>query len=290
MNKYLRLLRIQQWYKNLVIFLAVFFTNNLSNTGLLIRTIFGFIALCLVSSSYYILNDIWDVEEDKRHPEKKNRPIASGEIEKGTALFISALLLILSLLISYNLSLKFAVFPIVLFLLSIAYNVRLKDVAIIDVHMIALNFLLKAISGAVLIEVPASSWLVITIFFMALLLGVSKRLADMQLLGEDVIKHKKVYRIYNRKLLEMLIVVISAILLFAYGLYSFIVHGSLYAVTTLPFASFMTFRYLYFVSINHEAARKTQLIFKDKQMLIAFILWIITSYIVMNVESLVFLK
>ena len=217
MNKYLRLLRIQQWYKNLVIFLALFFTNNLSNVELLINTILGFIALCLVSSSYYILNDIRDVDDDKKHPEKKNRPIASGKIGIGTAVIISALLLVLSLLIAYSLSIKFAVFPIILFLLSIAYNVRLKEIAIIDVHMIALNFLLKEISGAVLIEVPASSWLVITIFFMALLLGVSKRLSDMQLLGEDAIKHKKVYGVYNKKLLEMLVVVISSILLFAYG-------------------------------------------------------------------------
>lgn len=174
--------------------------------------------------------------------------------------------------------------------MSIVYTLRLKDIAIIDIHMIALNFLLKAISGAVLINVPASSWLVITIFFMALLLGVSKRLADMQLLGEDAVKHKGVYRVYNKKLLEMLVVIISAILLFAYGLYASTVHGSLYAVVTLPFASFMIFRYLYFVSINHEAARKTQLIFKDGQILIAFILWIITSYVIMNLELAVFLK
>jgi hypothetical protein len=146
-----------------------------------------------------------------------------------------------------------------------------------------LNFLIRAVSGAILIDVHTSPWMITTIFFMALFLAVGKRKADLGVLDKEAIRHKKVYSIYNERLLDMMLMVITAALLFNYILYTFAVHEEPYPymMLTIPIFSFMIFRYLYFISINHEIARKTHYIFYDKQMLAGIILWILTSFIAM---------
>ncbi|MDD5111685.1 MAG: UbiA prenyltransferase family protein [Candidatus Altiarchaeota archaeon] len=278
----LRLLRAQQWYKNTVIFLALFFTKNLFTPDLLESSILGFISLCFMSSSYYIINDILDAREDRQHPEKKTRPIAAGTVGVGAAALLSLGLMAASLFIAFSLSAEFALFPIALLASSLAYNFWLRKVAIVDVHVIAFNFLLRAVSGAVLIDVYASPWLVTTVFFMALFLAVGKRRSDLSVL-KDALKHKDVYAVYNERLLDMMIVVITAVLLFTYSLYTFVVHEKPYPymMLTIPFVSFIIFRYLYFISINHEVSRKTHLVFLDAQMLAGLLLWVAVSYAVM---------
>ncbi|MBM3309805.1 MAG: hypothetical protein FJY77_06060 [Candidatus Altiarchaeales archaeon] len=283
MRSIIKLLRVQQWYKNLVIFLALFFTKNLFNPELLLMTILGFVSLCLISSSYYIINDIFDLSEDKEHPEKRKRPIASGRISVRVGLAVSVILAVLSIAIAYKLSPKFMLFPIALWVSSMLYNIWFRHMAMIDIHIIALNFLIRAVSGAVLINVYTSPWLITTVFFMSLFLAVGKRKADLGMLGQEVMKHRKVYSIYNQKLLDMMILVITAVLLLNYSLYTFFVHQEPYPymMVTIPAVSFMVFRYLYLISINHEAARKTHYVFYDKQMLAGLILWLITSFIAM---------
>ena len=278
----LRLLRVEQWYKNLVIFLALFFTKNLFNPNLLEVTVLGFVSLCFISSSYYIINDILDAREDREHPEKKKRPIAAGSFGKGPALLLSLALMAASLCIAFSLSANFALFPIALLVSSLLYNFWLRKVAIVDVHIIAFNFLLRAVSGAVLISVYTSPWLVTTVFFMALFFAVGKRRSDLSVL-KDALRHKDVYSVYNEKLLDMMIIVITAVLLFTYNLYTFAVHENPYPymMLTIPFVSFMIFRYLYFISINHEIARKTHRVFLDGQMLAGLALWISVSFVVM---------
>ncbi|HHQ44673.1 MAG TPA: decaprenyl-phosphate phosphoribosyltransferase [Candidatus Altiarchaeales archaeon] len=281
MNVILRLLRVEQWYKNLVVFLALFFTDNLLNLPLLERSIFGFISLCLMSSSYYILNDIEDRGKDKLHPEKKKRPIASGEVGVKTALAASAVCFLLSILTAYVLSIKFLIFPILLFISATLYNNGLKNVAFVDIHVIAVNFLIRAVGGAAAINVAASVWLVTSVFFLALLLALSKRRTELSLLGKDAVKHKEIYKIYSDKILDELILLVSAILLIAYSFYTFMAHPDGYMMLTIPFATFIVFRYLYLSAINHVAARKTQLLFTDAQILAAFILWLIASFIIL---------
>ncbi|MFH1403328.1 MAG: UbiA prenyltransferase family protein [Candidatus Altiarchaeota archaeon] len=283
MQRYLQMLRAHQWYKNLVIFLALFFTKNIFNHVLLYKTFLGFISLCFISSAYYILNDIKDRDADKKHPEKKTRPIASGRVSVSEGYAVSGLLFISSCVIGYNLSIPFMVFPVILFISSNAYNLGLKDIPFVDVHVIAVNFLIRAVSGAVLINVPTSPWLIMTVFFLALLLGISKRRSELSLLGDDAVKFKRVYEYYTQPLLDMFLVVVSSILLFAYSLYTFQVHNSGYMMLTIPFASFIVFRYLYFASVNHRIARKTQYMFQDKQILIGFLLWILASFYVLYV-------
>ena len=282
MHLYLRLLRVSQWYKNLVIFLALFFTDNLLNQALFTDTLLGLLSLCLVSSSYYIVNDLRDHESDRLHPEKKNRPIASGAVGVNTAVFVSAACLVGGLVLAYELSPGFALFPALLFASSLAYTLGLKDIAFIDIHMIALNFLLRAVSGAVLIDVAASPWLVSTVFFLALLLGVSKRRNELNLLGEKASGHKRVYEVYSERLLSKLLLIVAGVLLINYSLYTFMVHEGGAMMATIPFATFIVFRYLYLSDSNHEAARKTQLLFTDPQIAGALISWVAASFVIIH--------
>ncbi|MFH1126168.1 MAG: UbiA prenyltransferase family protein, partial [Candidatus Altiarchaeota archaeon] len=275
------LLRTNQWYKNLVIYLALFLTKGIFNWELLLKTTLGFASLCFISSSYYIINDILDLKEDRRHPEKKKRPIAAGEVENGTAFLISVIMMALSLALAYILSLKFMLFPIALMTSSMLYNLWSRKIAILDIHFIAFNFLLRAVSGTVLVDVYPTPWLIITIFFIALFLAVGKRKADLSVLDKGALKERKVYSVYDEKLLDMMIIAITAILMLTYNLYTFLAHNKPYPymMLTIPVVSFVIFRYLYFISINDEIARDTHKVFRDKQMLVGFLLWIIISYI-----------
>ena len=273
-----RLLRVHQWYKNLVVYLALFFTRNAFQPLLLWKSTLAFVALCFLSSSYYILNDIRDAEADRRHPEKKGRPIASGAVSARGGYVLSIMLLFLSFAIGLSLPALFNTIVILLFVSSLAYNLKLKDYAFIDLHVIAVNFLLRAMGGAVAIGVPSSPWLVTTVFFTALLLGISKRRSELILLGGDAHKFKKAYADYSLELLNMLLVIVSSILLFSYILYTFFVHPEGYMMLTIPFASFVIFRYLHFSLMNHKMARKTHYIIYDRQLVIAFILWAATIF------------
>lgn len=277
------MLRVQQWYKNLVIFIALFFTKNIFNLELLQSMVVGFISLSMVSSAGYIINDILDIEGDRVHPEKRRRPIAAGRVSVKTAALISVVLFIASVALAYSLSAAFALFPLALMVSSLAYNLWLKNAAIVDIHVIALNFLLRAVSGAVLIDVYTSPWLVTTIFFMALFMAVGKRRAELGVLNQDAVRHKRVYAVYNERLLDMMVVVITAVFLFTYILYTFLVHERPYPymMLTIPFVSFMVFRYLYFISINHVIARKTHYVFLDRQMMACLLMWIAVSFIAM---------
>lgn len=277
-----RLLRVEQWYKNLVIFLGLFFSKNFLNPELFLKTVVAFVSLCFVSSSYYIINDIIDSRRDKIHSEKSRRPIASGAVDVNTAVLISVVLAVASFAIGYVLSVEFMLFPIALFVSSMVYNLWLRNVAIVDIHVIAFNFLLRAVSGTVLLGVYTSPWLVAAIFFMALFLAIGKRKADLATLGGEAVNYRKVYRIYNEKLLNLMLIVITSLFLFTYILYTFLVHEEPYPymMLTIPFVSFLTFRYLYFISIDHEVARKTHKLFLDKQMAAGLLMWIVTSIVV----------
>ncbi|MFH1835379.1 MAG: decaprenyl-phosphate phosphoribosyltransferase [Methanobacteriota archaeon] len=282
MYNLIRLLRPHQWYKSIVIFLALFFTNNLFNLPLLINTVFGFVSFCMVSSAYYIINDIHDAEEDRKHPEKRKRPIASGEITANKALILSFGLFLASLTLAYALKPFFALFPVILYVLNILYTYYFRNIPLVDIHVISLNFILKAVAGAILIEVPASVWLIVAIYFIALFLAVSKRYGELLLLGDRAIEFKGVYEVYSETLLKNMILVVISVLLFTYIMYTFTAHESPYLMLTIPFATFMVFRYMYFISIGHKAVRKVQYIFTDGQMLVCFTLWIISSFLILK--------
>ncbi len=284
MNPYLKLMRPEQWYKNLLVFLALVFSVNFFNTSLLVKTMLGFASLSLVSSSYYILNDLKDIALDKAHPEKKHRPLAAGRVTKKGAVALSSALLIAGLWLAQSLSFPFFLFASALFTLSALYSLYLKQVAIVDIHVVAINFLIRAVSGAVLINVKISPWLVFSMFFVALFLAAGKRMSDRIALGSSAQKIK-LYSVYTEEFLRGVLYISGATVIAAYGLYAFLAHPNGYMMASLPLVSLMCLRFLHFALTGHAAARKAHLLFLDKQMLICMVFWILISFAVLYAQA-----
>ncbi len=284
MKPYIRLMRPEQWYKNFLVFLALVFSGNFFSTDLLIKTALGFASLSLVSSSYYILNDIKDTTLDRAHPEKKHRSLASGYATKGGAVLLSSALLVSGLYLAHSLSLAFFLFAAALFISSTLYTLYLKQVAIIDIHVVAINFLIRAVSGAVLINAPISPWLVFSMFFVALFLAAGKRMSDRIALGSSA-KKIKLYSTYTEDFLRGLLYISGATVIVAYSLYAFLAYPEGYMMASIPFVSFMCFRFLHFAITGNLAARQAHRLFLDRQMFFAFMIWALISFAVLYAQA-----
>lgn len=284
MKPYIRLMRPEQWYKNFLVFLALVFSGNFFSTDLLIKSTLGFVSLSFVSSAYYILNDIKDIALDKAHPEKKRRPLASGNAAKGSALLLSSALLVSGLYLAHSLSLSFFLFAVALFTSSTLYTLYLKQVAIIDIHVVAINFLIRAVSGAVLINVKISPWLVFSMFFVALFLAAGKRMSDRIALGNSA-KKLNVYSTYTEDFLRGMLYVSGATVIVAYSLYAFLAYPEGHMMASIPIVSFMCFRFMYFAVAGNVAARQAHRLFLDRQLFFAFILWALISFAVLYAQA-----
>lgn len=178
MKKYIRLIRVKHYIKNLLIFLPVIFSQRLTNIPDLIKTIIAFIIFCIATSIIYIFNDIKDIEKDKKHYKKRFRPLASGEISKKKAVILIILLLVILILISAIFLRKniYAILIIAVYLfINILYSIKLKNVPIIDVTILAIGFLIRVIFGAVIIPIEISNWLYLTILALSFYMGMGKR-------------------------------------------------------------------------------------------------------------------
>ena len=279
---WVNLLRVRQWYKNLVIFLAVLFSGNLFSFSDIYLTFLGFISLCLISSSNYIINDFVDLRKDKFHPEKKSRPLVSGKIKLFSAVFWALIFIIISLILALYLNKIFFYIIFVIFALSQLYNIYLKNVLFADILTIATLFVGRAISGAYLINVKISPWLVLCPFFLSLFLSIGKRHADINLLKDKAQKTRKVLHEYNHGLTTSLMTISTTLLTISYALYCFLsIHQNL--LYTLPFALFVIFRYLYLINKGSIIARHPEKIVKDPEMLIGVLLWTIITIVILYV-------
>ncbi len=284
MNPYLKLMRPEQWYKNSLVFLALVFSVNFFNTSLLVKTLLGFASLSLVSSSYYILNDLKDIALDRAHPEKKHRPLATERVTKRDAIALSGTLLITGLYLAHSLSIPFFLFASALFALSALYSFYLKQIAIVDIHIVAINFLIRAVSGAVLIDAPISPWLVFSMFFVALFLASGKRMSDKIALGSTA-KKNSLYVVYTEDFLRGILYVSGATVIVAYSLYAFLAYPEGYMMASIPVVSFMCFRFMHFAVAGNIAARQAHRLFFDKQLFFAFILWALISFAVLYAQA-----
>jgi 4-hydroxybenzoate polyprenyltransferase len=286
-----KLLRPQQWYKNFMIFLPIVFSMQLFNSEWFLASVWGFIALCLVSSANYVLNDIVDRKRDAIHPEKKHRPIASGRISTLLGSFIFVILLVIGLLLGMTLTLKFTIILGLLFVLTLVYSTWLKHVAFADILVIGVNFILRAGAGVyVIVQKQAafeliSPWLILCPFFLALFLASGKRYADLALLGEKAKHHKKVLSVYTKDTSRQLILISTTLLVISYSLYT-VLGQHIRLLITLPFALYAIFRVLYIFETKPETARKAELIIKDKGVLIGGILWFVTGLIAIYFPTL----
>ena len=288
LSGYIRLMRPAQWYKNLLVFLPILFYPvkqivEVFQPGYWIQYIplfFGFAALCAVTSATYILNDIRDFEADSVHPEKRNRPLPSGAVTKKNAFYFAVVLLISGLLLSFVLYWKFFLAVVLYILTSQLYNSYLKKRAIIDVVTIAVGFVIRAVSGAVLIIIDFTSWLVIGVFFFALILGFGKRKNELQYLGAKAAAHKSVFKVYTHTILDHAISMSATWFVIFYTLYCYDISRATisqqYIMFTVPIVAGIILRYVYLIHIGSPVGRKPHLALKDKGILIGGVLLLVT--------------
>lgn len=283
-------MRPQQWIKNFFIFAALIFSQNFLNLPLLLKTVVGFVAFCILSSSLYILNDLQDFEEDRHHPLKSRRPIASGRLKRSTAIAAFVILSLFGFLISFILNFYFFVAALIYYLIQVAYSIRLKHVVILDVFIIAAGFLIRVVAGGLVIEVEISRWLLICTALLALFLSMSKRRHELCLLEEKAINHRSILKEYNPYLLDQMIGVVTASIVVAYSLYTVseetvVKFGTTNLIFTGPFVLYGIFRYLYLVHQRAEGGSPEILIIKDKPLLIDIFLWIVSVILILYVKG-----
>lgn len=272
-------MRPKQWYKNLVIFIALIFSHNLFNKTALLNSFYAFMIFCVLSGIVYIINDLIDRKKDSLHPFKKNRPIASGKLSYSHAMIFLILFLTSSLTFAFLLGKLFGYISVTYFILFLFYSLILKNIVIVDVLTIAIGFVIRAISGAIAINVIFSPWLVICTFLLALFLALGKRRHELFLLGDNANFHRPVLNSYSIIMLEQMISSITAALIVSYSMYTFLTNNQ-YMMLTLPFAIYGLFRYLQIVHISKSGDEK-ELLFGDKGMLVNFALWGISVVIIL---------
>ncbi|HVP20722.1 MAG TPA: decaprenyl-phosphate phosphoribosyltransferase, partial [Anaerolineaceae bacterium] len=218
----LKTFRIRQWTKNAFVFTALVFDLKLTDPTSLSRTFAAFFLFCLLSSAVYVINDIKDVEADRNHPTKRNRPIASGKLSIRAAWAAAGILLVLTLVPAWFLSTGFFAVCIAYLLMNLAYSTWLKHVPIIDVIIIAAGFVLRAVAGVSVIHVERfSPWLYVVITLFSLYIGFGKRRAELTTLAEDANLHRRVLEGYTITFLDQLITIVSSTTIIAYSLYTF---------------------------------------------------------------------
>ncbi len=275
-------LRPKHWVKNFFIFAGPFFSLKMFNAYNLRQLLWGFLSWCLITSAIYLFNDIIDRRGDALHPDKKHRPLASGLLDVRLAYFFFFILTLFSIILSFRLNFIFATLIILYFLSNIFYSLYLKHIFILDVMCIAFGFVFRVISGAALINVGSSEWLIMCTFLLSLLLGFSKRQEEIASLGENAVYHRKVLKEYDKSLMQQYapyILASSAIV--CYMLYTVSAEavrkfGTKNLIYTIPFVIYGLLRYIYVAYEKNKGADPTQVLFQDAPTVINILLWIIT--------------
>ena len=280
LNALIKTMRPRQWTKNIFIFAALVFDKQLFEIDAFLRTLAGFALFCLISSSVYIFNDLADVEADRQHPEKKNRPIASGKLPVSAAWVAGIAIVIMTFAMAWLLSPGFEFVVVLYFVLNMAYSKWLKHIAILDVLIIAAGFVLRVHAGVTLIAVERfSPWLYIVMFLLSLFLGFGKRRAELALLAHGAGSHRKVFEGYTLPLLDQYILIVSGTTIVSYSLYTFSAPNlpdNHLMMLTIPFVVYTIFRYLYLVAVKHEGGAPEDILLSDRPFQFAMLLWAAT--------------
>jgi 4-hydroxybenzoate polyprenyltransferase len=284
--KYLQLIRVHQWIKNIFVFVPILFSLHLFEKDYLLTTFFAFFVFCLASSVIYIINDLVDIEADRSHPLKKNRPLPSGAINKSSALVTAALLLILVSWLIFYFNYEFILIVISFLVLNVLYSFLLKNIVILDIFSIAAGFALRVLAGAFVIQVPISSWLLLTTMFISLFLGVMKRHSELSILSQESnTTSRKVLAQYSLNFADQIATVAAAGVIICYALYSvaprtisvFDTEGLIY---TTPFVVFGIFRYMYLEYMSKKGENTTRIMASDIPMIVTVILYIVTTILI----------
>ncbi|MCR4437644.1 MAG: decaprenyl-phosphate phosphoribosyltransferase [bacterium] len=271
-------IRPRQWTKNLLLFAGVMFSLNLGSAPLVMRACLAFAVFCLLSSSVYLVNDVIDAEQDRQHPLKRMRPVASGVLRPVFALSVAGMLAVVGIFGAVCLNAQFAALAVGYYVLMVIYSMWLKRVAPLDTLIIAIGFVLRAVAGAVVVDVAISQWLVVCTTFLALFVALCKRRHELTALGSVATAHRRALIAYSPVLLDQFIILAATSAVMSYTLYTLSPHtlaefGTPNLVYTVPLVVFGIFRYLYLVHHENGGGNPEVLLFADVPLLAAIILW-----------------
>jgi 4-hydroxybenzoate polyprenyltransferase len=275
----LRSLRPQQWTKNFFVFAALIFALKVFDPRLFLRTVAAFAVFCFLSGAVYLLNDVRDYAEDRLHPKKSLRPVASGRLSRSTGIIAAALIGAASLAAAGIVGRPFFLAALAYAVLQIAYTLKLKHVVILDVFIIAAGFVIRVVAGGLAIDVPLSHWLLICTTLLALFIALSKRRHELVLLESSAAGHRPILREYSAYLLDQMISVVTASTLVAYCLYTVAPEtiakfGTDNLILTMPFVLYGIFRYLYLVHKRGQGGSPEEMVLRDKPLFFAVVLWV----------------
>ncbi|OGC79482.1 MAG: hypothetical protein A2145_00420 [candidate division Zixibacteria bacterium RBG_16_40_9] len=270
--------RPHQWLKNSIVLAALVFAKKLNEINLVLISLAAFGIFCLLSSGVYILNDIFDLKKDQKHPLKSKRPIASEKISVSQAAIFSIIILTAALLLAFKIDFYFGLSGLGYVVLNFFYTVFIKDRVILDVMAVALGFVLRAVAGAVAIQVEISSWLLVCTTLLALFLSLGKRRHELVLLEEEAKNHRKILTEYSPYFLDQMIAVVTASTVVAYSFYTLSPEVEQKFDTkllslTIPFVIYGIFRYLYLIHQKIEGGNPTKALLTDKPLLLNVFLW-----------------
>jgi len=280
---YLKLLRIKDWAKNFFLFVPLFFAREIFNLEKIVKVFWGFWAFCFIASCIYIVNDYRDIEDDKKHPVKRQRPLASGRVSPSVAIVIALILMFAGFSIAFLIRDKFLFVLCIYFLINMGYSFGLKTIPILDIIILAIGFVLRVKGGSVISMVPLSEWIVIMVFLLAVFMAVGKRRDDVLLKlnsGQDM---RKSVKGYNLEFLNTLLALVCAVIIVAYFMYTMsdeVQHrlGTYRLYYTCLFVMAGIMRYLQIILVSTDSGSPTKILYKDRFIQITLILWI-ASYI-----------
>lgn len=278
--------RPKQWIKNGALFAPLLFSQNLFHGDLFWKTIEGFVLFCLLTGSVYVVNDLKDLNEDRLHPVKKNRPLASGRLRPGLAGGVACLTLSGSLVIGFLVSREFGLSMAAYLLLQILYTFFLKHQVILDIFSIAAGFVIRVVAGGLVIGVHLSPWLFICTTLLALFLAMAKRRHELVFLKEGAAEHRSILKEYSPYLLDQMMGVVTATTVMSYALYTISEETvakfqTRNLIFTFPFVLYGIFRYLYVVHQKVEGGRPEETLLTDRPLLLTVLGWAIVVMVIL---------
>ncbi len=272
-GSYLKLARPKQWTKNGFVLAGVVFGGEALSTLSVVSALLAFVAFCALSGAVYAGNDVLDVEEDRKHPLKRRRPVASGVISPRSAIVFAIVLAAAGLVLGFYVSLGVGLAGVAYLALQVLYTSFLKHTAILDVMSISTGFVIRALAGVAAVGVQISPWLIVCTGLLTLFLGFSKRRHELAALGEGAVAHRKNLRDYSVPMLdEMMNIMISATII-AYTLYTFFEYKNVYMMASIPFVIYGVFRYMLLVHRDGGGNPDT-LLLRDRPLQITLFLWL----------------
>ncbi|TAH26160.1 MAG: prenyltransferase [Cytophagales bacterium] len=285
MTAYLKLIRPHQWVKNLFIFVPAFFAHNLFDVNTLIPLILGFVSFSAVASSIYILNDYKDIATDKLHPEKRKRPLASGLASPSIALTLMVVLVFFGFGVSSMLPRMFSFILLLYFILNIGYSLGLKNISILDVLIVAFGFLLRAVSGGIVISIAISQWLIIMVFLLAIFLAIAKRRDDVKMYLLSGKSMRKSIAEYNLEFVNTSLSMLCGVIIVAYLMYTLspdvqtrMNSDNIYLTTIFVIAGML--RYLQITFVENNSGSPTKILYSDKFIIFTILFWLLSFYII----------